>query len=105
MTFDDPIGIIELGNVKIKCVIFTIDNDDQAQILSSSTNFSEGIHNGVIINLSKASKAIRSCISDAEKKAEVTLKKINVVIDQPEFLCTKLSKDRKINGSKVHKKI
>ena len=103
MTSEDLIGIIELGNVKIKCVIFTIDNDDQAQILSSSTNFSEGIHNGVIINLSKASKAIRSCISDAEKKAEVTLKKINVVIDQPEFLCTKLSKDRKINGSKVHK--
>ena len=39
----------------------------------------------------------------AEKKAEVSLKQINVIIEQPEFLCTTLSKNRKINGSKIHK--
>ena len=27
MTVDDPIGIIELGNINIKCLIFKIKND------------------------------------------------------------------------------
>jgi cell division protein FtsA len=71
--------------------------------LSTSIIQSEGIHNGVIVNLSKASNTIRSCISTAEKKAKILIKKVNVVIEQPEFLCTKLSKHKKINGSKIHK--
>ena len=29
--------------------------------------------------------------------------KINVVVEQPEFLCTKFSKHKKIDGSKIHK--
>ena len=103
MITDDPIGIIELGNVKIKCIIVKTNNENVAEILSTSSINSEGIHNGVIINITKASKAIRSCISQAEKKAEISIKKINVIVEQPEFLCTKLSKDRKINGSKVQK--
>ena len=103
MIVDDPIGIIELGNIKIKCIIVKINNENVTEILSTSSTDSDGIHNGVIINITKASNAIRSCISKAEKKAEISIKKINVVIEQPEFLCTKLSKDRKINGSKVQK--
>ena len=99
----DAIGVIELGNVKIKCIIFIDNKDEKLEILSSSINDSAGIHNGVIVNLEKASNVIRACISDAEKKAGVSLKKINVIIEQPEFLCTKLSKEKKINGSKIYK--
>jgi len=100
---DNPRGIIELGNINIKCLIFQINNNDTSEILSTSLTRSEGIHNGVIVNLTKASNAIRSCISNAEKKAQVLLKKINVVLEQSEFLCTKFSKHRKIDGSKIHK--
>ena len=103
MIAEDPIGIIELGNIKIKCIIAKTNNENAAEILSTSSINSEGIHNGVIINITKASNAIRLCISEAEKKAEISIKKINVIVEQPEFLCTKLSKDRKINGSKVQK--
>jgi len=103
MIYNEPIGVIELGSIKIKCIIFKINNDDSSEILSTSLIETEGIHNGVIVNLSKASDVIRLCISSAEKKAEVSLKRINVIIEQPEFLCTKLSKNRKINGSKIHK--
>jgi len=103
MIIENPIGLIELGNVNIKCLIFKIYDDNSSEILSSSITPSEGIHNGVVINIAKASSAIRSCISDAEKKIGVSLKKINVVLEQSEFLCTKLSKDRKIGGSKIHK--
>jgi len=102
MGSNNPIGVIELGNVSIKCLIFNISNDNTSEILSTSIVDSEGIHNGVVVNLSKATNAIRSCISSAEKRSSILLKKINVVIEQPEFLCTKFSKDRKINGSKIH---
>ena len=103
MSSDDPRGIIELGNINIKCLIFRINNGGTSEILSTAVTRSEGIHNGVIVNLTNASQVIRSCISASEKKAKISLKKINVVIEQPEFLCTKFSKHRKIDGSKIHK--
>ena len=67
MNDDDPIGIIELGNINIKCLIFKINNNN-TEILSTSITPSEGFHNDIVVNLSKASSAIRSCISKAEKK-------------------------------------
>ena len=103
MSPEDPRGIIELGNINIKCLIFKIKNNNESEILSTSVTISEGIHNGMVVNLTKASKAIRSCISTAEKKASILLKKINVVFEEPEFLSTKFSKHKKINGSKIHK--
>ena len=102
MSSENSIGIIELGNINIKCLIFNINNN-VSEILSTSITPSEGIHNGTIVNLSKASIAIRSCISTAEKKGNVLLKKINVVLESPEFLTTKFTKNKKINGSKIHK--
>ena len=103
MNFEDSIGIIELGNLNIKCLIFKVKENNDVEILSTSIIQTEGIHNGVVINLSKASKAIRSCISIAEKKAKILLKKINVVFEGPEFLSTKFTKHKKINGSKIHR--
>ena len=100
---EDPIGIIELGNINISCVIFKIKDSNDSEILSTSITPSDGIHNDVIVNLKKASNAIRSCISSAEKEAKISLKKINVVFEQPDFLCTKFSKRKKIDGSKIHK--
>ena len=103
MSPEDPRGIIELGNINIKCLIFKIKNNNESEILSTSVTLSAGIHNGIVVNLTKASNAIRSCISAAEKKAGILLKKINVVFEEPEFLSTKFSKHKKINGSKIHK--
>ncbi len=98
-----PCGVIKLGNINFTCLIFQINSDNSYEILSSSIEKSKGIHNGAIVNSKHAADAIRSCISDAEKKANLSLKKINLVIEQPEFLCTKFSKHKKINGSKIHK--
>ena len=103
MNSEDPIGIIELGNLNIKCLIFKIAENNNVEILSTSITSAEGVHNGVIINLDKASKTIRSCISAAEKKANMQLKKINVVLEGPDFLSTKFTKHKKINGSKIQK--
>ena len=102
MISDNPIGIIELGNEKINCLICVIRNNNKLEILSAANVNNEGIRNGVIENLDKATNAVRLCISQAEKKADIFLKKINVVLEQTEFLCTKFSKTRKIDGSKIH---
>ena len=102
MSPGEPIGIIELDHVSIKCLIFKINNNSP-EILSTSITPSEGIHNDVVVNLTKASNAIRSSISIAEKKAKIALKKINVIFEQPDFLCTRFSKQKKIDGSKIHR--
>ena len=85
MNSEDPIGIIELGNLNIKCLIFKIINN-KAEILSTSITPSEGIHNDAVVNLSKASNTIRSCISTAEKKAKISLKKVLTSISYQAFL-------------------
>ena len=103
MNLEDPIGIIELGNVNLKCLIFQINKNNSSEILSAVITPSEGIHNDVVVNLTKASNAIRLSIGTAEKKAKISLKKINVVLEQPDFLCTKFSKHKKIDGSKIHR--
>ena len=68
MNPETPIGIIELGDVNIKCVIFKINSNNDSEILSTTVGNSEGIHNDVVINLKKASNVIRSCIGAAEKR-------------------------------------
>ena len=103
MSLEDPIGIIELGNVNLKCLIFQINKNNSSEVLSTAITPSEGIHNDVVVNLTKASNAIRLSIGTAEKKAKISLKKINVVFEQPDFLCTKFSKHKKIDGSKIHR--
>ena len=53
MNPDNPIGIIELDHKNIKCLIFKINNN-KPEILSTSVIPSEGIHNDIVVNLSKA---------------------------------------------------
>ena len=103
MKLEDPIGIIELGDVNLKCLIFKINKENNLEILSSVVTESDGIENELVVNLKKASNAIRSIISKAEKIANISLKKINVVFEQPDFLCTNFSKHKKIDGSKIQR--
>ena len=41
MSPDDPRGIIELGNINIKCLIFRVNEDDTSEILSTAVTRSE----------------------------------------------------------------
>ena len=36
MNSENPIGIIELGNINLRCLIFRIDRDNKAEILYHS---------------------------------------------------------------------
>ena len=75
MNSDEAIGVIELGNINLKCLIFKI-NSNSAEVLSTSATPSDGFHNDIVVNLPKASSSIRSCISSAEKKAKITYMKL-----------------------------
>ena len=103
MSSDNLKGIIELGNEHFKCLIFEVTDYDQPKIISSSIMPSKGISNGTITNLLEATRCIRSCVGEAEKIANITIKKISIVFEQPEFLCTKLSKNRKVNGAEIQR--
>ena len=48
MIYNEAIGIIELGNKSLKCVIFKVNNDT-TEILSTSISASDGINNDVIV--------------------------------------------------------
>ena len=67
MDSENLIGVIELGGVNIKCIIFAVNSDNIHEILAYAVTKSEGIHNSKIVNFSKAVNSIRSCIGKAEK--------------------------------------
>ena len=98
-------GIVELGNIDIKCVIFRIKDNNDAEILSTSVIESEGIHNGDIVNLTEASKAIRSCIGNAEKKIQASLKKLMLSLNNLNFCVLNFLNIEKLMVQKFIKKI
>tara|TARA_B100001123_G_scaffold384730_1_gene457726 strand:- start:231 stop:1463 length:1233 start_codon:yes stop_codon:yes gene_type:complete len=103
MNSGEPIGIVELGNSNLKCLIFKVNKNNNSEILSSTITPCEGFFNDTVMNLKKATDSIRLSISTAEKEAKISLKKINVVFEQPDFLSTRFSKHKKIDGSKIHR--
>jgi len=103
MNLDDPTGIIELDNKNLKCIIFKTNKNNNPEILSATITPAEGIYNDVVMNFNKASDTIRTSISVAESKAKVSLKKINLIFEQSDFLCTRFSKHKKIDGAKIHR--
>ena len=72
MSSENFTGIIELGNVYLKCIIFEDIQDASPKIISSHKLKSTGISNGTITDISKASQSIRSCIGEAEKIGNIT---------------------------------
>ena len=103
MKTDDHKCIVELNSTEITCAIAKINNDKSITIISHSKVESKGIHNGTIVNSLEVTKALRTCLSIAEEKAGIVLKKVNLIVETTELSCTRLSKYRKIGGSKIHK--
>ena len=99
----DITSIIDLGTNNLKCLIYQKNEDDKYKLIGFSKKKTEGIHNSIIVNFQKATDSLRACIGEAEKSSKVNIKKINVIIDLKETITTKLSKFKKIDGSKIEK--
>ena len=97
------ISIIDLGTNSLKCSIYQRNENEEYSLVGFSKKKTEGIHNSIIINFQKATDSLRTCVGEAEKKSKINIKKINVIIDLKETITTKLSKFKKIDGSKIEK--
>ena len=96
------IAVIDLGTVNLKCAIYSLA-EGLPKLVGFSKKKTRGIHNSIIINLSHAIDSVRSCLAEAEKKSEINLEKINVLIDPVKTITTKLTKYKKVSGSKIEK--
>ena len=97
------IAVIDLGTCNLKCAIFSFGNDGLPQLIGFSKKKTKGIHNSIIVNINDAIDSVRSCLVEVEKESQTTLDKINVLIDPTEIITTRLTKSKKINGSKIEK--
>ena len=97
------IAVIDLGTSNLKCAIFSFGSDGLPQLIGFSKKKTKGIHNSIIVNINDAIDSVRSCLVEVEKESQITLNKINVLIDPTEIITTRLTKSKKINGSKIEK--
>jgi len=97
------IAVIDLGTSDLKCAVFSFGSDGLPKLLGYSKKKTKGIHNSIIVNTNDAINSVRSCLVEVEKKLKITLNKINVLIDPTEIITTRLTKFKKINGSKIEK--
>jgi len=97
------IAVIDLGTFNLKCAIFSFSIGELPQLIGFSKKKTKGIHNSIIVNINDAIDSVRSCLVEVEKESQISLNKINVLIDPTEIITTRLTKSKKINGSKIEK--
>ena len=97
------IAVIDLGTSNLKCAIFSFSKDGLPKLIGFSKKKTKGIHNSIIVNINDAIDSVRSCLVEVEKESQISLNKINVLIDPTEIITTRLTKSKKINGSKIEK--
>ena len=99
------IAVIDLGTFNLKCAIFSFAGDGLPQLVGFSKKKTKGIYNSIIINTNDAINSVRSCLVEAEKESQISLNKINVLIDPTEIITTRLTKSKKLMDLKSKKTI
>ena len=99
----DIISFIFISNSGLVCKIFRVSDDKKIVLIGESYSSSEGIQNGIVLNIDLASKSVRNCISEAEKKAKINLSEINILFEPANLLSTRVTKYKKLGGSKIYK--
>ncbi len=97
------IAVIDLGTFNLKCAIFSFSIGELPKLIGFSKKKAKGIHNSIIVNMNDAIDSVRSCLIEAEKKSQISVNKINVLIDPTEIITTRLTKFKKTSGSKIEK--
>lgn len=84
------LGFLDIGSSKNACLIVVPDKPNQrtplgATIVGASCMRSRGVKSGVVTDIGEAERAVRACISEAERMAGDTLRTINTA-----FSCGRL---------------
>lgn len=69
---------LDLGTTKVCAVIAEQSENDHFEILGSDSSPSEGLHKGLVANISKTADAIKEAVTKASNKAGVTINSVNV---------------------------
>src|SRR4030067_796837 len=69
---------LDLGTTKVCVVIADQIDDEHFEILGSDSSPSEGLHKGLVANISKTADAIKEAISKASNKAGISISSVNV---------------------------
>ena len=99
----DIISFIFISNSGLVCKIFRVSDDKKIVLIGESYSSSEGIQNGIVVNIELASKSVRACISEAEKKSKINLSDIHILFEPTNLLSTRVTKYKKLGGSKIYK--
>ena len=99
----DIISFIFISNSGLVCKIFRVSDDKKIVLIGESYSLSEGIRNGIVVNIELASKSVRACISEAEKKSKINLSDIHILFEPTNLLSTRVTKYKKLGGSKIYK--
>ena len=99
----DIISFILISNSGLVCKIFRVSDDKKIVLIGESYSSSEGIQNGIVVNIELASKSVRVCISEAEKKSKINLSDIHILFEPTNLLSTRVTKYKKLGGSKIYK--
>ncbi len=80
MRSEQIITAIDIGTTKICVIIAVLDDEKKLEIKGIGTGKSEGLVNGIVVDISKASKSISDAIYEAELMSEIKAKNIYVGI-------------------------
>ena len=101
--YKDIISFIFISDSGLVCKIFRVSDDKKIVLIGESYSPSEGIQNGIVLNIDLASKSVRNCISEAEKKAKINLSDIHILFEPTNLLSNRVTKYKKLGGSKIYK--
>ena len=91
---------LDIGSGKICCVIAKVV-DDAMQVVGMGCAQSQGIKNGIIVNINQASGAIKDAIMDAENKAHRIVDSVVVNISSPQMESVYVSAEITIPDTRV----
>lgn len=80
MKIGQIITAIDIGTTKICVIIAQINEDNKLEVKGIGTSKSDGLVNGIVVDIMKASKSMSNAINEAEKMANFTAKNIYVGI-------------------------
>ena len=95
--------IAEINDKQIKYAVFRLNNKLDCEILSKKISNNIEIQEGKILDIKNAGRLISEDLEEIEKEVNKIFRKISVVINQKEILCTNITGFKQLNGSKVEK--
>ena len=96
--------IAEISDDQIRYILCQYNADSEYKVLSKRTSVNTGIIKGKILDFDYTAKKIDEDVKNIEKESNKIFKKISIIVNEPEILCTNFTGIKKLNGSKVEKR-